>query len=59
MTTKSLYDQSPNEDKTSVMDDIVKELARKVLEVLLFTSIQPQRPNFDVPMVYHMGGKMM
>ena len=57
--TKSLCDQSPNEDKTSVTDSIVNELAGKVLEVPLFTSIQLQRLNFDIAMVYDMLGKMM
>ena len=59
MTTKSLYAQSPNEKKTSMTDDIVKELALKLLEVLLFIGIHLQHPNFDATMVYHMTGKII
>ena len=54
VTTKSLYDQNSNEKKTSVTDDIVKELARNVLEVPLFSSIQLQRPNFDAVTIIHL-----
>ena len=59
MTTKSLCHQSPNEDKTLVMDDIIKELPWKVLEIPLFTGIQLQRLNFDVAIVCHRACTMM
>ena len=59
VATKSLHDRSANEEKTSVMDDVIKELALKVLEIPLFAGIQLQRADFDAATVYHMAGKMM
>ena len=42
-----------------VEEELVKNLARKVLEIPLFSGIQLQRQDFDASAVYHMAGKMM
>jgi len=59
VATKQPHDRISNEENTSMMEDMVKELAGKVLEVLLFSGIQLQCPDFDAAIAYHMAGKMM
>ena len=59
VATKLLHDQSPNEDKTSEEEDMVKKLALKVLEIPLFSGMQVQSSNFDAATVYYMAGKIM
>jgi hypothetical protein len=58
MTNPSNVAISKEEDAL-VGEDLVKKLAPKVLEVLLFSGIQVQSANFDASIVYHMIEKMM
>ena len=58
LASTSSQGTTSKDNEVHVREDMLKGLARKVLEMPLFSGFQLQHPNFDAALVYHMAGKM-